>query len=136
MLGRIPEEEIATLFLGHDILVLPYSASGGYSGAMNAAAPFGIGVVAYDLPQLRETAAELGLKVRFIPHDREEAVRAGISSALDTPETSRGPVLPLSTLLERSQDAVGRLLAYFSASSDCSHRSDPGERDGLPGRKD
>lgn len=116
MLGHVDEEEIATLFGSHDLLVLPYSASGGYSGAMNAAAPFGIGIVAYDLPQLRETAAQLGLNVRFIPHDRTASIREGLMAAIDDPADPRGPLVDLSVVLERAQRAVGQILAELNPS--------------------
>jgi glycosyltransferase involved in cell wall biosynthesis len=79
--GGIPETDVPSVLAAHDVLLLPYRATGGYSGAMNLAAPSGIGIVAYDLPQLRETASELGIPVEFIPPRDVAALERAIRSA-------------------------------------------------------
>lgn len=80
-LGRVPEEQVLNLFLSHDLLLLPYNATGGYSGAMNAAALSGIEMIAYDLPQLRETAANLQLSVQFVPAGDLDAFMTEVEAA-------------------------------------------------------
>ncbi|EQD53159.1 hypothetical protein B1B_10402 [mine drainage metagenome] len=79
--GPVPEAEVPRLFAEHDLLLLPYRATGGYSGAMNLAAATGIGIVAYDLPQLRETAAALGVAVSFVSARDVAALEAGLEAA-------------------------------------------------------
>lgn len=80
-LGPIPETEVERLLEEHDVLLLPYRATGGYSGALNLAAATGIGLVAYDLPQLRETAAALGVEVEFVPPRDVPALGKAIATA-------------------------------------------------------
>jgi glycosyltransferase involved in cell wall biosynthesis len=65
--GPVPEDDVLRLMATHDVLVLPYTATGGYSGAMSAAAFAGLPVIAYDLPQLRESAKLLNCDIRFVP---------------------------------------------------------------------
>ena len=65
-LGSVPESELLRVILNHDLVILPYNATGGYSGAMSLTAYCGLGVIAYDLPQMRETASLLGVSPTFI----------------------------------------------------------------------
>ena len=65
-LGSVPESELLQVILDHDLVILPYNATGGYSGAMSLTAYCGLGVIAYDLPQMRETASLLGVSPTFI----------------------------------------------------------------------
>ncbi len=75
---RIGEEEMVPLFLEHDVLILPYRTTGGYSGTLNAAAYTGIPVISYDLPQIREQAQLLDYPVRFVPEDSMTDLQAAI----------------------------------------------------------
>ncbi len=80
VLGKVPEIEVLDQVFGHDLLILPYNATGGYSGAMSIGAYCGIAILAYDLPQLRETAAELGVKPTFVSkNDFESLVKEILS---------------------------------------------------------
>lgn len=72
MLPMIPEEDMISQVMAHDLLILPYNASGGYSGAMMIGAYCGIDMIAYDLPQLRETASMINCDVTFV-HKGETA---------------------------------------------------------------
>lgn len=83
-LGPIPESRVAGLFASHDVLLLPYRATGGYSGAMNLAAATGIGLVAYDLPQLRESASALQVAVQFVAPRDVRALAEALGSAAAT----------------------------------------------------
>lgn len=107
-LGPVPDERLAPLFADHDVLVLPYRATGGYSGAMNLAAPSGIGLVAYDLPQLRETARSIGVRVRFVvPRDPRALAAALEDAARGSPEAERGVA---ATPWERALESAGAIL--------------------------
>jgi hypothetical protein len=79
-LERIPEDRILDAVLDHDLLILPYNASGGYSGAMSLGAYCGMGIIAYDLPQLREAADALGLHPSFVKKGNLEAIVNAILS--------------------------------------------------------
>lgn len=65
-LGVIAESNLLTVVNEHDLVILPYRASGGYSGAMSIAAYCGLEIISYDLPQLRETANLLKVPVWFV----------------------------------------------------------------------
>jgi glycosyltransferase involved in cell wall biosynthesis len=66
MCGTVPEDELLALALEQDVLLLPYNASGGYSGAMHLGAAAGLWIAAYDLPQLREQDRLLDARTVFI----------------------------------------------------------------------
>jgi len=109
----IAEDEVLSLFNEHDVLVLPYRATGGYSGAMNAAAPSGIPMVAYDLPQLRESALILSVVPRFVACEDPNALVAILNeAACDGGIRHRIPRDPLESMAE-TQRALTRLVSEF-----------------------
>jgi glycosyltransferase involved in cell wall biosynthesis len=61
----LPESQVGLLFRGCDAIILPYNATGGYSAVMNVAAYYGIPILAYDLPELRECAEAIGTDCAF-----------------------------------------------------------------------
>ena len=73
-LGGVPESELLNVVLNHDLVILPYNATGGYSGAMSVSAYCEVGIIAYDLPQLRESARELGIDPVFVAKDDTAAL--------------------------------------------------------------
>jgi glycosyltransferase involved in cell wall biosynthesis len=101
-IGRVEDEDVPSVFLSHDVLLLPYHAAGGYSGVMNLGAAYGIPVIAYDHAQLRECAVQLGLTAVFVPATDPEALRVAVTDA----GRHRG---------ERSRDNAGRLAAARQA---------------------
>ncbi|HEY6239087.1 MAG TPA: glycosyltransferase [Thermoplasmata archaeon] len=108
-IGPVPEEQLAALFAHHDVLVLPYRATGGYSGTMNLAAPSGIGLVAYDLPQLRETAEAIGARVWFVAPRDPRALGEAIEAAAGLARApGRHAVDP--TAWERARRAAAEIL--------------------------
>lgn len=114
-IGPVPEEGVFALFKAHDVVILPYTSSGGYSGVMNIAAAAGVRVIAQDLPQLRETAAILGLEVAWVKGDDPEGLVKAISMAKDMYGRSgiaRGPVAP--DILRASLNAVDDLLSTIN----------------------
>lgn len=66
VLINIPEEEVASIFARSDGIILPYRSTGGLSGVLNVATFFGLNILAYDNPQLREQAELLDSRVLFI----------------------------------------------------------------------
>jgi glycosyltransferase involved in cell wall biosynthesis len=65
-LGPVPEARLLDVVRGHDLMILPYNAAGGYSSSMSVATYCGIQIISYDLPQLREVARELGTSPTFV----------------------------------------------------------------------
>lgn len=75
--GPLSDEDLYKLVRTHDILVLPYHATGGYSGVMNFASIAGIPIVAYDHDQLREEASVIGADVTFVsPKDLSTGIKS------------------------------------------------------------
>ena len=90
---NVSEEDIVPLLLAHDVLLLPYNTSGGYSGALNVAAPTGIQVISYDLPQIREQARALGIEVRFIRKGSATELAESIHECLAAARLGSRPTL-------------------------------------------
>jgi glycosyltransferase involved in cell wall biosynthesis len=83
-LGALGDVQALELLEGSSVLVLPYNATGGMSGAMNLGSLTGASIVAYDLPQLRETAELLRTPVRFVTrNDIPELTRAVVAAVRD-----------------------------------------------------
>lgn len=89
--GTVAEEDLIALFLTHDVLLIPYHAAGGYSGAVNCAALTGLPVVAYDLPEFREQAGWRVQSIEFVspgtsPADLLSAIRNALGKGSDAEE--------------------------------------------------
>lgn len=52
--GYIKEEDLLDLFLGTDLILLPYNHPGGQSGVMEMASLFGVHVIALEFPEYKE----------------------------------------------------------------------------------
>ncbi|MCI4319020.1 MAG: glycosyltransferase [Thermoplasmata archaeon] len=109
-LGWVSEDDVLALTLEQDLLFLPYRATGGYSGAMNCGALTDLPVVAYDLPQLREFAQELGVSPTFIDPARSEQLAAAVQKAAESraarTRLARGTI---EARLETTGERVDRL---------------------------
>jgi glycosyltransferase involved in cell wall biosynthesis len=77
-MGQVPEADLLDVVTNQDLLILPYNATGGYSGAMNLGDYCGVGVLAYDLPQLREAAEQLGSNPTFVKKEERDAFASEI----------------------------------------------------------
>lgn len=111
-LGHVPECQVLELTLSHDLVILPYRTSGGYSGAMSLSVYCGAEVIAYDLPQLRETAVELGAQTRFVPKVDVDALANEVVSVCSNVEHLRENRRPVPRLDFDSQvmASMGRLI--------------------------
>lgn len=94
-IGHVPESELLNVVDGHDLAILPYNATGGYSGAMSVGAYCGIGIIAYDLPQLRETAIELGIQPVFVTRGDTDSLAREILTFSDDVSSFRASRPPL-----------------------------------------
>jgi glycosyltransferase involved in cell wall biosynthesis len=82
--GALPDVELFQLVLSHDLLVLPYRTTGGYSGVMNFASLAGIPIVAYDNIQLREQASVIAADVTFTSsRELVDGIRSVLSRGTD-----------------------------------------------------
>jgi glycosyltransferase involved in cell wall biosynthesis len=116
--GVVPDESLETLFRDHDVLILPYKAAGGYSGAMNAAAATGIRVLAYDLPQLRETANVLRLSPDFVNGmDKGTLVSTLRGMIQQEPVERRGESPNVSSRINETQEALENLFMEIDSTS-------------------
>lgn len=79
---NVPEEEIPGLFQETDLLFLPYNATGGYSAVMNVGALYGVKMLAYDLPELREFSSLIESDCVFVDPKDHEALKSALRVAI------------------------------------------------------
>jgi glycosyltransferase involved in cell wall biosynthesis len=118
-LGTVPENEMINVLNCHDLVILPYNATGGYSGAMSLSAYCGIGIISYDLPQLRETAKELGVEPVFVPKGDTDALAKEILTFCSKVNTFRKNriSLPNPEYDAKVREGVNRLVETLTSSS-------------------
>ncbi len=63
--GYVPDEDLATVFADATLVALPYSSSGGPSGVAHQACQFGLPIVAADIPDIMNLAAEQNIAVDY-----------------------------------------------------------------------
>ncbi len=119
-LGYVPEVELLDVVLSHDLLILPYNAAGGYSSAMNVAYYCGIGIIAYDLPELRENAGELGARPSFVIKGDVDAIVNEILSFCTNVRHFRESRLPIPRpeYDTRARESVERLIEMMDPGSE------------------
>ncbi len=88
-LGRIADGDVIELFRRANIVVLPYSASTGSSSVVYAAATWGRAIVASDLREMRELAAEENFQLAFFERGNAASLRDAIHTLLVSPERRR-----------------------------------------------
>jgi glycosyltransferase involved in cell wall biosynthesis len=65
--GYVPEDELADLFQGSSVAVMPYTSSTGCSGVAHLACAFSVPIVSADLPDFRQMAQSEELAIEFCP---------------------------------------------------------------------
>lgn len=65
--GYVPESELADLFQGSSVAVMPYSSSTGCSGVAHLACAFSVPIVSSDLSDFRQMAQSEELAIEFFP---------------------------------------------------------------------
>ena len=65
--GYVPENELADLFQGSSVAVMPYSSSTGCSGVAHLACAFGVPIISADLADFRQMAQSEELAIEFYP---------------------------------------------------------------------
>ncbi len=84
-LGPRGEAEVHALFAQTRVVVVPYLATTGASSVLSRAAALGRPVIASDLPDLRATAEEVGLRVVWTPPGDAAALARALVELLDYP---------------------------------------------------
>lgn len=108
---NLPQIQVGQLFQSADVVLLPYMASGGYSGVMSVAALLDVPLVSYDHPQLRESAAELGARVTFVRSGDVEGFAQAVLAAVSADSQASDTLsLRMGERIEVARSAVGRLI--------------------------
>lgn len=107
----VPEELVPALFLNSDVLFLPYRAAGGYSAVMNVGAFYGIKIVAYDIPELKEFDSMIKAGCTFVDSQQpDELKRVLISAAQESKIEKLTNTATMRSKLRASLDAVEDLI--------------------------
>ncbi|MGH9495337.1 MAG: glycosyltransferase [Candidatus Sulfotelmatobacter sp.] len=85
-LGYVPEEAIADLFRNASLLVMPYSSSAGSSGVAHLAAQYGVPLIASDIHDFQELAAQEKFAIEFFTAGDADSLREKMILALKSPE--------------------------------------------------
>jgi glycosyltransferase involved in cell wall biosynthesis len=84
-LGYVPEESVANLFREASLAVMPYTSSAGSSGVAHLAAQYGVPVLASDILDFRELAANEGIAIRFFRLGDTNSLVEQLLSVLNSP---------------------------------------------------
>jgi glycosyltransferase involved in cell wall biosynthesis len=84
-LGYVPEETIPDLFREASLVVMPYTSSAGSSGVAHLAAQYGVPVLASDILDFRELAANEGIAIRYFRLGSTDSLVEQLLLALNSP---------------------------------------------------
>lgn len=84
-LGYVAEEAIPDLFRDASLAVMPYTSSAGSSGVAHLAAQYGVPVLASDILDFRELAANEGIAIRYFKLGSTDSLVEQMLSALTSP---------------------------------------------------
>ena len=112
----VPYDQVAPLFRRADVLFMPYVTTGGHSGVMSTAAFHSLPIIAYDLPQLRECAEQLGAWAEFIRPGDISALERALERVHEISKLDRTPsVLGYEQRLANAVSSVKGLLNVISS---------------------
>ena len=122
---NVPEENISELFYSSDVLFLPYNAAGGYSAVMNVGAFYGIKMVAYDIPELREFNSIINAGCVFVdPSDNASIKRTLLKTAEEAWAESSSTRQNPKTKLQESLYAIENLISIIVDDRDSTRTKD------------
>lgn len=87
--GYVSEDDVAKLFRGASLLVLPYTSAAGSSGVAHLACEFGLPIVASNLPEFRDMAAAEGLAICFYEPESTNRLADALTSVLQHTDWQR-----------------------------------------------
>lgn len=79
---NVSDDVLYELFTESELLFLPYNAAGGYSAVMNVGALYGMRMVAYDIPELREFRNVIGPDCEFVDTTSRKAVKTTLINSI------------------------------------------------------
>ncbi len=112
--GEVDESMIEGIFSSANVLFLPYNGAGGYSGVMNIGALYGLRMIAYDVPQLREFSQSINANTRFVNKENRDELKTAFRQSLLTTAIMKPSTLTLSDKLKSSEGAVTKLINIIS----------------------
>ena len=89
-LGYVPEDDIPRIFSESSLVVLPYDSSTGSSGPAHQACQYGVPVVASDLTEFIDMAADEGMAVEFFRRGDARDLADKITGVLTDMDKQRG----------------------------------------------
>ena len=111
---NVPEENVSELFYGSDVLFLPYNAAGGYSAVMNVGAFYGIKVVAYDIPELREFDSIIKAGCVFVDPSDHASIKLTLLKTAEEARDEGRPVGQIQNMkLQESLVAINDLISII-----------------------
>ncbi|MBZ5687821.1 MAG: glycosyltransferase [Acidobacteriia bacterium] len=84
--GYVPEDELADLFQGSSVAVMPYSSSTGCSGVAHLACAFSVPIISADLADFRQMAQSEELAIEFYPPGDAQGLADCLYRLLEDPE--------------------------------------------------
>lgn len=111
---EVDESMIEGIFSSANVLFLPYNGAGGYSGVMNIGALYGLRMIAYDVPQLREFSQSINANTRFVNKENRDELKTAFRQSLLTTAIMKPSTLTLSDKLKSSEGAVTKLINIIS----------------------
>jgi len=85
-LGYVPEEQLAELFRGASVTVLPYTSSAGSSGVAHLACQYGLPILAPDIKDFVELAEQESVSMEFFGANNLDSLADKLLSLLHSPE--------------------------------------------------
>ena len=85
-LGYVPEEQLADLFRGASLTVLPYTSSAGSSGVAHLACQYGLPILAPDIKDFVELAEQESVSMEFFGANKLDSLAEKLLSLLQSPE--------------------------------------------------
>ena len=111
---NVTEESVLELFSHFDVLFLPYNAAGGYSAVMNVGAFYGIRMVSYDVPELREFDSIISAGCVFVDPSDHDAVKKTLIRVAEEARFERSPTdQDLKAKLQKSLVAIEGLIGVM-----------------------
>ena len=84
--GYVPEDDLADLFQGSSVAVMPYSSSTGCSGVAHLACAFSVPIVSADLPDFRQMGQSEELAIDFYPPGDAQGLADCLYRILNDPD--------------------------------------------------
>jgi glycosyltransferase involved in cell wall biosynthesis len=109
-------DDVPKIFDSSEVLILPYVSLEGFSGVMNLGAFYGLKILAYDIPELRDCASALGCDVEFVPVKDYTAIASSLRKYAQARHSSDSKRGQRPDHIRAAARAVTRLIASVEES--------------------